>query len=58
MTRAEAIEAAVRRELQHRREQLDRDDKLGEIQITIKLQAGTTYIRGVVWQEERQWRSQ
>lgn len=56
-TRTAAIAAAIRRELEARRALIDSAIDLGEIQITVKLQAGTTWVRGVVWQEERTCRS-
>lgn len=52
-TRTSAIADAIRQELSARRERLDADDKLGEVTVTVKLQAGTSWVRGVVWQEER-----
>lgn len=53
VTRSEAISAAVRAQLAERAALLDKAEDLGEITITVKIQAGTTWIRGVVWQEER-----
>lgn len=52
-TRAEVIAAALRKEVIERAASLDRADDLGEVTVTIKLQAGTTWVRSVVWQEER-----
>lgn len=52
-TRTAAITAAIRKELGERTELIDRAEDLAEVTITIKLQAGTSWVRGVVWQEER-----
>lgn len=52
-TRTEVVLAAIRRELAERAALVDRARDLGEITITVKLQAGTTTIRGVVWQDTR-----
>jgi hypothetical protein len=52
-SRAAAIQQAVLRELATRREYLDRAADLGEVQVTVKLQAGTAMIRSVTWSEER-----
>lgn len=52
-TRTAAITAAIRKELSERTELIDRAEDLAEVTITVKLQAGTSWVRGVVWQEER-----
>lgn len=53
---AEAVLAAVRREVEQRRGVLDAATDLGEVTITVRLQAGTSWVRGVSWQEERVYR--
>ena len=50
--RASAVLDELRRQVEQRRASLDHADDLGEITITIKLQAGTCSVRGVVWSEE------
>lgn len=50
---ADAILQAVKREVDQRRQHLDGSDDVGEVTVTVKLQAGTTWVRGVIWQEER-----
>lgn len=55
--RAAVIMNELRLQLDQRRASLDQANDLGEITITIKLQAGTDWVRGVVWQEERVRRS-
>jgi hypothetical protein len=52
-TRTASILDAVRRQLDQRRGMLDAAEDLGEIQITVRLQAGTTLIRSVNVSEER-----
>lgn len=52
-TRAEAIATALRRELVERKDHLNAATDLGEIIISVKLQPGTTWVRGVRWTEER-----
>lgn len=53
---ADAILAAIRRELEQRRAVLDGASDLGEVTVRVRLQAGTTWVRGVVWEEERVYR--
>lgn len=53
---ADALLAAIRRELDQRRACLDASTDLGEVTIKVKLQAGTAWVRGVVWEEERVYR--
>lgn len=48
---------AVSRELRQRQAVLDAAGDLAEVTITVKLQAGTTWVRGTVFQEERVYRS-
>lgn len=48
---------AVRKQLDMRRVSLDQADDLGDVTITIKLQAGSCWVRGVIWEEERVMRS-
>ena len=52
-TVALAIVEAVRRQVKDREEHLNRSTGLGQVTITIKFQAGTPRVRGVVWQEEQ-----
>ena len=53
---ADAILAAVRREIELRRAIIDASSDLGEVTITIRLQAGTSWVRGLIWEEERVYR--
>lgn len=53
----DAVLQAVRRELQLRREQLDLSSDVVEVTVTVKLQAGTTWVRGTVYEEQRAFRS-
>lgn len=55
-TRSQNILAAVSRQLQSRGTDLDAADDLGEITITVKLAAGTSWVRGIIWEEERVFR--
>lgn len=55
-SRAQVIQEAVLKELSVRRDHIDKSTDLAEVQITVKLQAGSTWVRGIVWQEERIWR--
>lgn len=50
---ADAIQKAIVEAIAERRAMIDRADDLGEVTVSIKIQAGTTWIRGVVWTEER-----
>ncbi len=52
-TRAEALLAEVRKQVLLREALLNAADDLGEITITVRLQAGTNWIRSVTWLEER-----
>lgn len=54
---ADAVLAAIRRELESRRPFIDAQNDLGEIAITVRLQAGTAWVRGVQYQEERVYRA-
>lgn len=56
MTRTEAILAALTKEVEERRRMIDGAEDLGEVSLTVRLQAGTTLVRGVVWEEERVYR--
>lgn len=53
---ADAILAAVRREIEQRRAMIDAAGDLGEVSVRIRLQAGTVAIRSVLWEEERIYR--
>jgi hypothetical protein len=50
---ADAIKQAMTRELDLRRAAIDGASDIGEVTITVKLSAGTAWIRGVRYQEER-----
>lgn len=50
---ASAVLQALRREVEQRAAHIDGSSDIGEITVTIKLQAGTTWVRGVTYQEER-----
>ena len=52
-TRTEMLLAEVTREIASRRLAIDAAQDLGEVTISVKLVAGLTRVRGVVWQEER-----
>jgi hypothetical protein len=54
---ADAILAAIRREFVERRPHLDRADDIGEVQVTVRLRAGTTAVTSVTWQEDRVMRA-
>lgn len=56
-TRTDIVLEAVQRELEARRSHLDSAGDVGEVTITVKLNAGTTWVRGVVYHEERVYRS-
>lgn len=43
----------VRRQIEERRAVLDRAQDLGSVTITVRLYAGTTNVKGVIWQEDR-----
>lgn len=53
---ADAVLAAVRREVERRRQVLDVASDLGEVTIRVRLHAGTAQVRGVTWEEERVYR--
>lgn len=55
-SRTQSVGAAIQRQLAQRAASIDVADDLGEITITIKLAAGTTWVRSVVWEEERVFR--
>lgn len=50
---AAAVLQALRREIEQRASHLDGATDIGEITVTVKLQAGTTRVRSVTYQEER-----
>lgn len=52
-SRTDVISAELRKQLDMRRSLLDSATDLGEVTITVKLQVGTTWVRGIVWEEER-----
>lgn len=53
VSRTTAILEAVRKHLEERRAILDRADDLGELCVSVKLQAGTATVRSVNVSEER-----
>jgi len=53
VTRAGVLLAAVQHEIESRRASIDRAEDLAEVTVTLRLQAGTSWLRGVVWREER-----
>ena len=53
---ADAILAAIRREIEVRRALLDGATDLAEVTIQVKLQTGTSLIRGLTWTDERAFR--
>jgi hypothetical protein len=53
---ADALLSAVRREIEQRRALLDAASDLGEVTVRVRLQAGTAWVKGVVWEEERVYR--
>lgn len=55
---AQAILGAVMREIELRASHLDSSHDIGEITVTVKLQAGTTWVRSVLYQELRVVRQQ
>lgn len=55
-TRTQAIAAAITRELDRRRLLIDVATDLGEVTITVRLQAPSAWVRGVEWTEERVYR--
>lgn len=52
-TLTRALAAALQQELTARRDYLDAATDIAEVCVTVKLQAGTTWVRGVVWEEEK-----
>lgn len=50
---ASALADAMREQILLRREVLDRSTDLAEVTVTVKLSAGTTWVRSVVWSELR-----
>ena len=52
-SRSEILLAEVTRQIAERRAHLDAATDLGEISIIVKMNAGTTRVRGVIWHEER-----
>lgn len=55
---ASAVLQALRTEIEQRAQHLDNAADIGMITISVKLQAGTTWVRGVTYQEERVVRTQ
>lgn len=52
-TRASVILNALAQEVRMRASIIDKDDELAEVTVTVKLQAGTTWVRGTEYHEER-----
>ena len=52
-SRTQVILAAVQRALADRAALIDAADDLGSVTVTVRLQAGTTTVRGLVVQDER-----
>lgn len=52
-SRTDVLMAAIRHEIESRRQHLDSADDIGSVCLEVKLAAGTTFVRGVVYQEER-----
>jgi hypothetical protein len=52
----DAILATLRREIEQRRAVLDAAGDLGEVTLRVRLHAGTSTVKGVVWEEERVYR--
>lgn len=57
MSRSEVIVQALAREVRQRAASIDGSDDVAEVTVTVKLQAGTTWVRGTVYQEQRVVRS-
>lgn len=53
LTRTAVILDAVRKRLEESRASIDRAEDLGEVTLTIRLNAGTTHVRSVGYSEER-----
>ena len=51
--RSQTILTALRKELEQRKGYLNEATDIVEVTLTVKLQAGTSWVRGIVWQEER-----
>lgn len=52
-SRSAAILAVIQREINDRRASIDASNDLAEVTITVKLQAGTQWVRGTQYCEER-----
>jgi hypothetical protein len=48
-----ALTERIVRELSERKGYLDASTNIGEVQIIVKLTAGTTHVKGVVWVEQK-----
>lgn len=57
MTRTQAVLGAIQRELKERQPSLDGAAEVSEVQLTVRLQAGTTWVRGTEYREERVFRT-
>lgn len=52
-SRSAVVLAAITREVEAHRARIDAARDLGEVTVTVKLEAGSDRVRGVVYQEER-----
>jgi hypothetical protein len=52
-TRTSVILAEITRQLDERRQHIDEATDLGELRVTVRLNAGTVWIRSVSWEEQR-----
>lgn len=52
-SRTDAVRRAILEELEHRRLQLEAAGDVVRLTFTIRLTAGTTQVRGVLYEEER-----
>lgn len=56
-TRSSIVLAALQKEIAERRSHLDTATDIAEVTVTVKLQAGTTWVRGTHYCEERVMRA-
>ena len=52
-TRSDILIEEITRQIHERRASIDSATDLGEVTLTIKLAAGSAWVRGFIWQEER-----
>lgn len=53
MSKAQAVYASVRQELERRRSLIDGTDDLYAVRITVKFEPGSSRVKGLSWEEER-----